>query len=54
MDQIFESAYLTLINLDGMDADWGLPDISRPLLRTQQPTVNLKCGQLMATYVYSN
>ena len=54
MDQIFASAYLTLVNLDGIDADWGLPGISRPLLQTQQPTVNLKSGRLMATYVYSN
>ncbi|KAL9608495.1 MAG: hypothetical protein Q9167_006674 [Letrouitia subvulpina] len=53
MDQIFASADLTIINLDGQDADWGLPGVSRPLLQTQQPTVRLRAGQLMATYIYS-
>ncbi|KAL9044251.1 MAG: hypothetical protein Q9214_002597, partial [Letrouitia sp. 1 TL-2023] len=53
MDQIFASAYLTIVNLDGQDAEWGLPGVSRPLLQTQQPTVRLKVGQLMATYIYS-
>ena len=54
MDRIFTAAYLTIINLDGPDADWGLPGISRPLLQTHQPTVRLDSGQLMATFVYSN
>lgn len=54
MDRIFASAYLTLVNLDGPDADWGLPGISRPLLQSQQPTVTLDSGRLMATFVYSN
>ncbi|KAI4164047.1 MAG: hypothetical protein LQ342_002282 [Letrouitia transgressa] len=53
MDQIFASAYLTIVNLDGQDAEWGLPGVSRPLLQTQQPTLRLKVGQLMATYIYS-
>ncbi|KAG8531718.1 uncharacterized protein KY384_003350 [Bacidia gigantensis] len=54
MDQIFASAFLTLVSLDGPNADWGLPGVSRPLLQTQQPTVRLDQGQLMATFIYSN
>lgn len=53
MGQIFASAYLTLVCLDGHDADWGLPGVSRPLLQTNQPTVALATGRLFATYVYS-
>ena len=53
MDRIFASAYLTLVCLDGKDAYWGLPGISRPLLQTNQPTVELATGRLSATYVYS-
>lgn len=54
MDRIFAAAILTVISLDGPDADWGLPGISRPLLQTHQPTVRLMSGQLMATFIYSN
>ena len=53
MDQIFASAYLTIVNMDGPDADWGLPGISRPLQQTQQPMVTLDSGRLMATFIYS-
>lgn len=54
MDRIFASAYLTIVNLDGKDADWGLPGISKPLQQTQQPTLRLDSGQLMATFIHSN
>ena len=54
MDRIFASAFLTIVNLDGQDADWGLPGISRPLQQVQQPTFRLSSGQLMATFIYSN
>ena len=54
MDQIFTSAHLTLVSLDGPNADWGLPGVSRPLLQTHQPTVRLDQGRLMATFIYSN
>ena len=55
MDRIFASAYLTIISLDGEDADWGLPGISRPLQQAQQPTLSLgSTGRLMATFIYSN
>ena len=53
MDQIFASAYLTIVNMDGPDADWGLPGISRPLQQSQQPMVTLDNGRLMATFIYS-
>jgi hypothetical protein len=53
MHKIFASAYLTLVCLDGRDADWGLPGVSRPLLQTAQPTVTLRTGLLTATYIYS-
>ena len=53
MDQIFASAHLTLVCLDGHNADWGLPGISRPLLQTKQPIVTFEAGRLMATYIYS-
>ncbi|ERF76407.1 hypothetical protein EPUS_06965 [Endocarpon pusillum Z07020] len=53
MDRIYASAYLTLVCLDGRDADWGLPGISRPLLQTIQPTVTLVAGRLTATFIYS-
>lgn len=52
-DQIFSSAYLTIVSLDGEDANWGLPGTSRPLLHTHQPTINIKSGRLVATYIYS-
>ena len=54
MDQIYASAYLTIVALDGPHADWGLPGISRPLLQTHQPTLRLDEGQVMATFIYSN
>ena len=55
MDRIFASAYLTIVSLDGQDADWGLPGISRPLQQVQQPTFRLgSTGRLMATFIYSN
>ena len=53
MDQIFASAYLTIVSMDGPDADWGLPGISRPLQQSQQPTIRLDSGRLMATFIYS-
>ena len=53
MDRIFSSAHLTLINLDGPNADWGLPGVSRPLLQSSQPTIALDDGQLTATFIYS-
>lgn len=53
MDQIFASAHVTLICLDGQNADWGLPGVSRPLLQTQQPSIKLAAGQLTATFVFS-
>ncbi len=53
MDQIFASAFLTIVSMDGPDADWGLPGISRPLQQSQQPTIRLDSGRLMATFIYS-
>lgn len=53
MDQIFASAYVTIVSMDGPHADWGLPGISRPLHQSQQPTVRLDSGRLMATFIYS-
>ena len=53
MDQIFASAYLTIVSIDGPDADWELPGISRPLQQSQQPRVTLDSGRLMATFIYS-
>ncbi len=53
MDCIFSSAFVTLINLDGENADWGLSGVSQPLLQTQQPSVSLNIGRLMATFMYS-
>ena len=53
MDRIFASAYLTIVSMDGPDADWGLPGISRPLQQSQQPIVTLDSGRLMATFMYS-
>lgn len=53
MDEIFASAYLTIVNMDGPHADWGLPGVSRPLQQSQQPTIRLDSGRLMATFIYS-
>ena len=53
MDQIFALAYLTIVGMDGPDADWGLPGISGPLQQSQQPTIRLDSGRLMATFVHS-
>ncbi|KAF7510999.1 hypothetical protein GJ744_005545 [Endocarpon pusillum] len=53
MDRIYAAACLTLVCLDGQDADWGLPGVSRPMLQTNQPTVALGAGRLTATYIYS-
>ena len=53
MDRVFSSAFVTLVNLDGGNADWGMPGISRPLLQTAQPTVKTSEGTLMATFLYS-
>ncbi|KAL8644966.1 MAG: hypothetical protein Q9210_006980 [Variospora velana] len=53
MDQIFAIAHLTIVCVDGPDADWGLPGVSRPLQRTKQPTVKIDCGQLTATFIHS-
>ena len=53
INQVFASGYLITVSLDGPDADWTLPGTSRPLLRTQQPTVRLDNGCWVATFVYS-
>lgn len=53
MDRIFSSAYVTLVCLDGQNADWGLPGVSRPLLQSHQPSISLAAGRLMATFVFS-
>jgi hypothetical protein len=53
MDKIYSSSFLTLVALDGVNADWGLPGVSRPLLQTNQPTVSLAQGRLSATYIFS-
>ena len=53
MDRIFSSAYVTLVCLDGQNADWGLPGVSRPLLQSHQPSISLAGGRLMATFVFS-
>ena len=53
MDRIFSSAYVTLVCLDGYNADWGLPGVSRPLLQSHQPSISLAEGRLMATFVFS-
>lgn len=53
MDKIYHSACFTIVALDGEDADWGLPGVSRPLEHTKQPTLNLGIGRLTATYIYS-
>ncbi|KAI4171921.1 MAG: hypothetical protein LQ348_006843 [Seirophora lacunosa] len=53
MDQIFAIAHLTIVCVDGPDADWGLPGVSRPLQRIKQPTIKLDCGQLTATFIHS-
>ena len=54
MDQIYTSALLTLVNLNGIDDEWGLPGVSRPLQQTHQPSVKLDEGELTATFIYSN
>ena len=53
MDQIYSSAFLTLIALDGSNADSGLPGVSISLQQSGQPTVSLEPGRLTATYIYS-
>ena len=53
MDKIYTSSYLTIVALDGEDADWGLPGISRPMEHTKQPTLALGKNSLMATYIFS-
>ena len=53
MDKIYASSYLTIVALDGENADWGLPGITRPLEHTKQPTLTLDHGVLRATYVFS-
>ena len=53
MDKIYASSYLTIVAMDGENADWGLPGITRPLEHTRQPTLNLGIGQLTATYIFS-
>ena len=53
MDRIYASSYLTIVALDGENADWGLPGISRPLEHTKQPTLTLGRNKLMATYIFS-
>ncbi len=53
MDQIFSSAWLTIACLDGPNARYGLPGVSRPFLYTRQPKVELSSGRLTATYVHS-
>lgn len=44
---------MTLINLDGDNADWGLPGVSLSLLQTKQPSVDLSSCRLLATFIYS-
>jgi Heterokaryon incompatibility protein (HET) len=53
MDKIYTSAFVTIVALDGKDADWGLPGVSRPLEHTRQPALSLGIGKLTATYIYS-
>lgn len=53
MHNIFSSAFLTLLNVDGEDADWGLPGVSRPMLQTSQPSVQTSHGTITASFLYS-
>lgn len=53
MDKIYASSYLTIVALDGENADWGLPGVSRPLQDARQPILTLGKDQVTATYVFS-
>ncbi|KAF2239947.1 HET-domain-containing protein, partial [Viridothelium virens] len=51
MDLVYKGAYLTIIALDGENADAGLTGISRSLKQVQQPQVPSKLGRLVATHL---
>ena len=51
MDLVYQCAYLTIIALDGSDADTGLAGISRDLRQISQPQVESYLGSLMATHL---
>ena len=51
MDLIYQSAYLTVIALDGDHSDAGLSGISRPIRQMTQPTVKIAAGELIATHI---
>ena len=53
MNQVYASAWLTVICLDGSHANYGLPSLSRPIFQTSQPEIKLDCGRLRATYIHS-
>ena len=53
MGLIYHNAFLTLIALDGHDADAGLCGVSRPKSQVSQPSLATRYGDLMATYLPS-
>jgi hypothetical protein len=53
MDLVYKCAFLTIVAVDGVNADGGLAGISRPLRQTMQPTVKVDEFNIMATFVHS-
>ena len=51
MDLVYQCAYLTIIALDGSNADAGLAGISRDLKQVSQPQVRSHLSPLMATHL---
>lgn len=51
MDLLYQCAHLTIIALDGSNADSGLAGISRHLEQVSQPQVQSYLGPLMATHL---